>query len=49
MNKESFNILLNKFLSSSSSIEFSTDAQGIEYAACDLTLRYTQFEVVAST
>ena len=31
------------------SIEFSTDAQGIEYAACDLTLRYTQFEVVAST
>ena len=31
------------------SIDFTTDAQGVEYAICDLTLKYTLFKVKTST
>jgi hypothetical protein len=37
------------FPTSLGSIEFASDATGLEYAACDLTLRYTQFKVKSST
>ena len=37
------------FPTSLGSIEFSTDTQGVEYATCDLTLRYTLFTVKTST
>jgi len=37
------------FPTSLGSIEFTTDTQGIEYAVCDLTLRYTLFKVKTST
>ena len=31
------------------SIDFQTDAQGVEYAVCDLTLKFTLFTVKTST
>jgi len=37
------------FPTSLGSIEFASDQQGVEYATCDLTLRYTQFKVKTST
>ena len=37
------------FPTSLGSIEFASDQQGLEYAVCDLTLRYTQFKVKSST
>ena len=30
-------------------IDFQTDAQGVEYAVCDLTLKFTLFTVKTST
>ena len=32
-----------------SGVEFASDAQGVEYAVSELTLRYTQFKVKTST
>lgn len=37
------------FPTSLGSIEFQTDAQGVEYASCDLTLKFTMFTVKTST
>ena len=37
------------FPTSLGSIEFASDSQGLEYATCDLTLRYTLFKVKTST
>ena len=37
------------FPTSLGAIEFSTDAQDVAYAQCDLTLRYTYYTIKAST
>jgi len=37
------------FPTSLGSIEFASDTTGVEYAVCDLTLRYTLFKVKTST
>lgn len=37
------------FPTSLGSIEFNSQADGVEYATCDLTLRYTLFKVKTST
>ena len=37
------------FPTSLGSIEFASDQQGVEYAVCDLTMRFTLFKVKTST
>ena len=37
------------FPTSLGSIEFTSDADGVEYAICDLTMRFTLFKVKSST